>query len=89
MQVQCKPCLCIYALHEAPSTCTPILLLIIGTKSPLLLSATKSRMGHAEPAAAGLGIANLTTMLGHLKVNPITLLRQVCQFRGCHLNVSR
>ena len=49
----------------------------IGNVGSLQLSATKSRMGHAEPAAAVVGIANLAIMLGFFKKNAIMSLRQV------------
>lgn len=45
---------------------------------PLQLSAVKSRMGHTEPAAGGLGIANLATMLGSKRGIAVTFLRQAC-----------
>lgn len=51
---------------------------ILGSMRPLHLSAVKSRMGHTEPAAGGLGIANLATMLGSKRGIPVTFLRQAC-----------
>ena len=49
----------------------------IGNVGSLQLSATKSRVGHAEPAAAAVGIANLAIMLGAFKKIAIMGLRQV------------
>lgn len=55
-----------------------ICVVIKGGIQPLRFSAVKSRMGHAEPAAGGLGIANLATMLGSSTIRPLTFLRQAC-----------
>ena len=44
------------------------------------MSAIKSCMGHAEPAAGGVGIANLATMLSSYKKQSITSLRQACAY---------
>lgn len=49
----------------------------IGNVGSLQLSATKSRVGHAEPAAAAVGIANMVIMLGAFKKSAIMGLRQV------------
>lgn len=44
------------------------------------LSATKSRMGHAEPAAGAVGIVNLVSMLGQATSHAFMSLRHV---RSC------
>ncbi len=44
------------------------------------MTATKSRLGHAEPAAGAVGIANLITMLGQATTHAISNLRQVRYF---------
>lgn len=58
----------------------------LGDATPVRLSATKSRMGHAEPAAGAVGIANLATMLGSLASNAIMSLRHVRLQESCSLN---
>ena len=48
-----------------------------GREHSVQLSATKARMGHAEPAAGTVGIGNLMTMLEHGTAHPIMHLQQV------------
>lgn len=47
------------------------------TRTPLRLTAAKSRMGHAEPAAGTVGIAQAVAMLTQQRVTPLTHLRRV------------
>ena len=47
-----------------------------GSLLSVQLSATKSRMGHAEPAAGTVGIANLKTMLEHASSHALLHLTQ-------------
>ena len=48
-----------------------------GRKDALLLTAAKSRMGHAEPAAAHVGMAQLTGMLTQMTTRCMTHLRTI------------
>lgn len=48
-----------------------------GHRQPLRLAATKSRMGHAEPAAGGVGICNIAMLLRESTSLPISHLREV------------
>lgn len=41
------------------------------------MTATKSRLGHAEPAAGAVGIANLMMMLGQATTHAVSSLRHV------------
>ena len=50
---------------------------ITGNKGALHLSATKSRLGHAEPAAGAAGIVSSVMMLGDSKHNAIMSLHHV------------
>ena len=47
------------------------------------LSAAKSRVGHAEPAAGAVGVASLSTMLMQGATGPMLSLRHVCPFLSC------
>lgn len=48
-----------------------------GARAALRLTAAKSRMGHAEPAAGAVGITQAVAMLSHQRVTPLTHLRVV------------
>jgi hypothetical protein len=52
-----------------------ILSIAAGHGLPVGMSATKSRLGHAEPAAGGVGIHNLANVLSQTDVQPFLHLR--------------
>ena len=48
-----------------------------GGNTPVRLSGAKSRMGHSEPVAGLVGLANMAAMLGNQRAHAIMHLRQV------------
>ena len=48
-----------------------------GGMASLRMTATKSRLGHAEPAAGAVGITNLVNMLSQAASHAVTSLRHV------------